>query len=234
MSVKILIGKNSLGENQYIELKEVPILMISYCDEDQLTSIFSQFGLYSPLNKYYLITNSRLFKKWKFKKEHVNVFIRDQPEFDIVNRNEFINQISDEVFRRKKIMKQKKILDFKRYTSLNIWNEIKLDYLFVFVDDIWDIIISKPKNLGLNFMMILLYGQDVGVHVVFASAISYRNLLQQLVNSFPSLAIELKKKYGIPGPDKLSELGHELIFSPEDFVYYKKGSMDDMVRYFKF
>jgi pyruvate/2-oxoglutarate/acetoin dehydrogenase E1 component len=162
MSVKILIGKNSLGENQYIELKEVPILMISYCDEDQLTSIFRQFGLYSPLNKCYLITNSRLFKTWKFKKEHVNVFIRDQPEFDIVNRNEFINQISDEVFRRKKIMKQKKILDFKRYTSLNIWNEIKLDYLFVFVDDIWDIIISKPKNLALNFMMILLYGQDVG------------------------------------------------------------------------
>jgi hypothetical protein len=156
MSVKILIGKNSLGENQYIELKEVPILMLSYCDEDQLTSIFSQFGLYSPLNKYYLITNSRLFKTWKFKKEHVNVFMRDQPEFDIVNRNEFINQILDEVFRRKKIMKQKKILDFKRYTSLNIWNEIKLDYLFVFVDDIWDIIISKPKNLGLNFMMILL------------------------------------------------------------------------------
>jgi hypothetical protein len=55
-------------------------------------------------------------------------------------------------------MKQKKILDFKRYTSLNIWNEIKLDYLFVFVDDIWDIIVSKPKNLGLNFMMILLSG----------------------------------------------------------------------------
>ena len=82
--------------------------------------------------------------------------------------------------------------------------------------------------------MILLYGQKVGVHVVAASAISYRNLLQQLVSIYPILTIELKKKYGIPEPIKLSELGHELIFSSEDFVYYKKGSVADMIKYYKF
>jgi hypothetical protein len=160
--------------------------------------------------------------------------MRDEPEFDIISRNDLINQIVDEIIRRQKIMKQKKTTDFRRYNSLNKWNDIKLDYLFLFIDDIWDLIVSKPKKLALNFMMILLYGQFVGVHVVFASAISYRNLLQQLIGIYPILTIELKKKYGIPEPVKISELGHELIFSPEDFVYYKKGSIMDMVRYYKF
>jgi hypothetical protein len=234
MKIPLLIGKDSAGKNRFIDLSDIPVLMISHCNEMQLTSIFSQFGLFESSTRHYLITNTRYFKTWKFDKERFRVFMRDEPEFDIISRNGLINQIIDEIIRRQKIMKQKKITDFKRYNTLNTWNDIKLDYLFLFIDDIWDIIVSKPKKLALNFMMILLYGQYVGVHVVFASTISYRNLLQQLVGIYPILTIELKKKYGIPEPVKISELGHELIFSPEDFVYYKKGSIMDMVRYYKF
>jgi hypothetical protein len=130
-------------------------------------------------------------------------------------------------------MRQKKINNFERYNSLNTWNDIKLDYLFLFIDDIWDIIVSKPKKLALNFMMILLYGQYVGVHVVFASAISYRNLLQQLVGIYPILTIELKKKYGIPEPVKISDLGQELFFTPDGLVYYKKNAISDLLKYYK-
>ena len=234
MKIPLLIGKDSAGKNQFIDLSDIPVLMISHCDEMQLTSIFSQFGLFESSTKHYLITNTRYFNTWKFDKERFRVFMRDEPEFDIISRNDLINQIIDEIIKRQKIMKQKKITDFERYNSLNTWNDIKLDYLFLFIDDIWDIIVLKPKKLALNFMMILLYGQDVGVHVVFASAISYRNLLQQLVGIYPILTIELKKKYGIPEPVKISELGNELIFSAEDFVYYKKGGNADMVRYYKF
>jgi hypothetical protein len=234
MKKPLLIGKDSAGKNQFIDLSEVPVLIVSFCDENQLTSIFSQFGVFESSTRHYLITNTRYFNLWKFDKERFRVFMRDEPEFDIISRNDLINQIVDEIIRRQKIMKQKKTTDFRRYNSLNTWNDIKLDYLFLFIDDIWDIIISKPKKLALNFMMILLYGQYVGVHVVFASAISYRNLLQQLVGIYPILTIELKKKYGIPEPVKISELGHELIFSVEDFLYYKKGSITDMVRYYKF
>ena len=234
MKIPLLIGKDSAGKNQFIDLSDIPVLMISHCDEMQLTSIFSQFGLFESSTRPYLITNTRYFNTWKFGKDRFRVFTRDEPEFDIISRNNLINQIIDEIIKRQKIMKQKKITDFERYNSLNTWNDIKLDYLFLFIDDIWDIIVSKPKKLALNFMMILLYGQYVGVHVVFASAISYRNLLQQLVGIYPILTIELKKKYGIPEPVKISELGHELIFSAEDFVYYKKRSIEDMVRYYKF
>jgi hypothetical protein len=234
MKIPLLIGKDSAGKNQFIDLSDIPVLMISHCDEMQLTSIFSQFGLFESSTRHYLITNTRYYNTWKFDKVGFRVFMRDEPEFDIISRNDLINQIIDEIIKRQKIMKQKKSTDFRRYNSLNTWNDIKLDYLFLFIDDIWDIIVSKPKKLALNFMMILLYGQYVGVHVVFASAISYRNLLQQLVGIYPILTIELKKKYGISEPVKISELGHELIFSAEDFVYYKKRSIEDMVRYYKF
>lgn len=234
MKKSLLIGKDSAGKNQFIDLSEVPVLIVSFCDENQLTSIFSQFGVFESSTRHYLITNMRYFNTWKFDKERFRIFMRDEPEFDIISRNDLINQILDEIIRRQKIMKQKKTTDFRRYNSLNTWNDIKLDYLFLFIDDIWDLIVSKPKKLALNFMMILLYGQYVGVHVVFASAISYRNLLQQLVGIYPILTIELKKKYGIPEPVKISELGNELIFSAEDFVYYKKGSIMDMVRYYKY
>jgi len=233
MNTRLLIGKSSAGENQYIEMKDVSILMISYCDENQLSSIFSQFGLLQTGNKYYLITNTRQFNNWGFNKEVFKVFMRDEPEFDIKTRNELINQLLEEIVSRQKVMKKKNITDFSRYISLNTWNETKLDYIYLLVDDVWDLIVSKPKKLALNFMMILLYGQNVGVHVVFASAISYRNLLQQLVNVYPILTIELKKKYGIPEPKKISDLGHELIFTLEDFVYYNKGNIAEMVKYYK-
>jgi hypothetical protein len=233
MKIPLLIGKDSAGKNQFIDLSDIPVLMISHCDELQLTSIFSQFGLFESSTRHYLITNTRYYNIWKFDKERFRVFMRDEPEFDIISRNDLINQIIDEIINRQKIMRQKKINDFERYNSLNTWNDIKLDYLFLFIDDIWDIIVSKPKKLALNFMMILLYGQYVGVHVVFASAISYRNLLQQLVGIYPILTIELKKKYGIPEPVKISDLGQELFFTPDGLVYYKKNAISDLLKYYK-
>jgi hypothetical protein len=233
MKIPLLIGKDSAGKNQFIDLSDIPVLMISHCDELQLTSIFSQFGLFESSTRHYLITNTRYYNIWKFDKERFRVFMRDEPEFDIISRNDLINQIIDEIINRQKIMRQKKINNFERYNSLNTWNDIKLDYLFLFIDDIWDIIVSKPKKLALNFMMILLYGQYVGVHVVFASAISYRNLLQQLVGIYPILTIELKKKYGIPEPVKISDLGQELFFTPDGLVYYKKNAISDLLKYYK-
>lgn len=233
MSLRLLIGKNSQGENQFIELNEIPVLMISYCNEEQLSFIFEQFGNQKNVRKNYIITNSRFFQKWKLDKEQFIYFLRDEPEIDFETRNDIIIHLLDVIVERQKIMKKKSIKAFTRYLELNTWNEIKLDYIYLFLDDVWDLIVSKPKKLALNFMMVLLYGPNVGIHVVFASGISYRNLLQQLVNVYPILTIELKKKYGIPEPKKISDLGHELIFTPEEFVYYNKGNILEMTKYYK-
>jgi len=227
MNAKLLIGKNSDGEDQYIDLTKIPVLIISYCEEAQLKSIFSQFNLINFVNKNYLISNSRFFNNWGLNNNHFHLFMRDNPTIEFETRIELIDHLLNEIFHRQKIMKKKKIIDFERYVSLNTWNEIKLGHQFLIVDDVWDIIVSKPVKLGLNFMMILLYGPIVGIHTIFASGISYRNILEQLINQHPILTIELRKKYGFPVPKKISELGQELIFTPEGIVFYKKSALSD-------
>ena len=233
MSTNLLIGKNSDGEDQYIELTKIPVLIISYCEEEHLKFIFKQFNSFDFINKNYLIANTRFFKEWKLNKNHFYLFMRDDPTFEFESRIDLIDFLLAEIVNRQKIMKKKKILDFDRYVSLNTWNDIKLAHQYFIVDDIWDIIVSKPLKLGLNFMMILLYGPIVGIHTIFASAISYRNILEQLINQHPILTIELRKKYGFPEPKKISELGQELIFTPEAFVYYKRSAISDLLKYYK-
>ena len=233
MDQNLLIGKNSDGIDQFIELAKVPVLIISYCEEEQLKSIFNQFNEFDFVNKNYLIANTRYLYEWGLKKEHFHLFMRDDPSIEFENRIDLLNLLLEEIVNRQKIMKKKKIIDFERYVSLNTWNDIKLGHQFFIVDDVWDIIVSKPIKLGLNFMMILLYGPLVGIHTIFASVISYRNILEQLINQHPILTIELRKKYGFPEPKKISELGQELIFTPEGFVYYKKSAISDLLKFYK-
>lgn len=229
---QLLIGKSSNGEEHFIDLKEIPLLMISYCDEAQLTKTFSQFANFG--SQHYLISSTRRISQFSLDTNAFKTFIKDEPELGTFkSRVDLINELISEIMHRQKILKSKKSRDFKRYFALNTWNDIKLEYKFLMIDDIWDIISSKPKKLSHNLMMVMLYGPAVGIHTILASGISYRNLLQQLVSIHPILTIELRKKYGIPEPKQLANLGHELIFSTEDFLYYKKGTVSDMERYFK-
>ena len=233
MNANLLIGKNSDGKDQYIDLTKVPVLIISYCEDEQLRYIFSQFDSFDFVNKNYLIANTRFLNDWGFHKEHFHLFMRDDPKIEFETRIDLIDHIIKEIVNRQKIMKKKKVVDFERYVSLNTWNDIKLGHQFLIVDDVWDIIVSKPVKLGLNFMMIILYGPLVGIHTIFASGISYRNILEQLINKHPILTIELRKKYGFPEPRKISELGQELIFTPDGLVYYKKNAISDLMKYYK-
>jgi hypothetical protein len=83
--------------------------------------------------------------------------MKDDPKIEFESRINLIDYLLAEIVNRKKIMKKKRIVDFERYVSLNTWNDVKLGYQYLIVDDIWDIISSKPAKLALNFMMILLY-----------------------------------------------------------------------------
>ena len=233
MNANLLIGKNSDGEDQYIDLTKVPVLIISYCEDEQLRYIFSQFDSFDFVSKNYLIANTRFLNDWGLHKEHFHLFMRDDPKIEFDTRIDLIDYIIKEIVNRQKIMKKKKVVDFERYVSLNTWNDIKLGHQFLIVDNVWDIIVSKPVKLGLNFMMIILYGPLVGIHTIFASGISYRNILEQLIHKHPILTIELRKKYGFPEPRKISELGQELIFTPDGLVYYKKNAISDLIKYYK-
>ena len=236
MIIPYIIGKNSNGENQHIDLCEIPLLMISYSNEDNLNNIFKQVYLheYPYKGTNYLITNTRRLELLGIRQNSGYIYLKDEPASgSIHSRWKMLKKVNDEIARRKNILKAKRAKDFQRYFSLNLWNEEKLTYQFLLIDDIWDIIMSGPKSLGISLIGIILYGPMVGIHTIFASRISYRNLLQQLVNINPAITNALQAKYGIPAPKQIGLLGHEIIFTPDDLVYYKKRSMGDMERYYK-
>ena len=229
MLIPLNIGKNSNGENQLIDLANIPLLMISYCEEKQLVNIFSQLqSLSYPFkqNDFY-ISSIRKCKTWKIDIQNAFTFYKDEPDKgNVKNRIKLMKLVNDEISKRERILKLKKLPDFKRYYSLNTWQTEKLSYQFFIIDDIWDLIISKPKTLGLSLMRVILFGPQVGIHTIFNSSLSYRNLLEQLIRINPSITKELQKKYGVPEPQKINTLGSELILTAENLIFYKKaGSM---------
>ena len=235
MLIPLVVGKNSNAEDQQIDLSEIGLLMISYIDELSVKEIFQQIYRaeypYKSLN--YLITNSRRYKKWRINKDFGAHFLRDEPETgNVLTRKKLIKNVIDEIERRERILKSKKIIDFKRYVSLNLWNDEKLTYQFLLIDDVWDIVTAKPKSLGIALIRILLYGPVVGIHTIIASTISYRNLLQQLVNINPIIKSELQLKYGIPEPKQIGVIGSEFIFSSDGLVFFREPGSFNLEKYY--
>ncbi len=235
MIIPFRIGKNSSGEDQFVDLSELSLLMMSYSEEHVLNDFFQKIYLatYPYKESNYLITNSRRLKLWGGNNEVDRIFLKDEPlETSINSRKQVFKSLTDEILRREQILKSKKIKDFKRYFSLNLWNKDKLSYQFLVVDDIWDIVTAKPKGLGLNLIRIMLYGPAVGIHTIFASGISYRNLLQHLVNINPAITKILQEKYGVPEPTQISVLGSELIYSPDGLIFYRKNRFAELEKYY--
>ena len=236
MLIPLIIGKNSNGENQLIDLATTPLLMVSYCEEKQLKNLFSQLqSLSYPFRQGdYYITSLRKCKSWDIKIQNAHTLYKDEPENgNVKNKTKMLKVLTDEISKREKLIRANKLADFNKYYSLNTWKEEKLSYRFFIVDDIWDLIISKPKSLGLSLMRVILYGPQVGIHTIFTSNLSYRNLLEQLININPAITKELQKKYGAPEPQKINVLGSELILTAENLVFYKKaGAMGMEKMYF--
>jgi DNA segregation ATPase FtsK/SpoIIIE-like protein len=98
-----------------------------------------------------------------------------------------LNDVLKEMKLRNKIMRQKKITSFEKYYALNLWNTIKLNYSFLLIDDIWNLVSAKPQSLSISLFRIILNGPGVGIHTILGSNISYRNLLQQLIELNPAI-----------------------------------------------
>ncbi len=235
MIIPFIIGKASNGNNQLIDLAVAPLLMLSYCNENQLRIFIQQLNIAVKDYKavFYFATNSKRLEQWDINKEDVHVFLKDDPiAGNIMSRKKLLDKIITEIRRRKRILGKKKITSFKRYHELNLWNEVKLSYNFFVVDDVWDMVISKPKSLGLDLMNIMLNGPAVGINTIIGSEMSQHNLLAQLVNLNPKITTALQEKYGIPEPKRLGMLGAELTFTTEDFIYFRSADSIEFLRLF--
>jgi len=234
--IPLLIGKNSNGEDRFLDLSNIALLMVSYCEEKQISAVFKHIqGIVYPNKQFnYVIANSRRLNECQISVDEAYVFLRDDPESGSVNsRLKLLKMINKEMMRRQKIIRLHKVKDFDRYVSLNVWNKEKVTYQFLLIDDIWDIVTSSPRSLALNLINIFINGPTYGIHTVFASGVSYRNLLEQLVKLNPKISLELQKRYGVPEPKTINLLGSELIFTSEELIFYRPYATMAMERLFK-
>lgn len=234
MIIPLTIGLNSNNEPRQIDLAHVPLLMVSYSYSSELQPYFSQlyWGEQASLEygSHFLIGNSRHLPSETSGK---TCFLTDDPEKGThISRQALLNDVLKEMKLRNKIMRQKKITSFEKYYALNLWNTIKLNYSFLLIDDIWNLVSAKPQSLSISLFRIILNGPAVGIHTILGSNISYRNLLQQLIELNPAIEKMLQEKYGIPAPTQISAIAQELIISPDKLIFYKKSSVLDMQKYY--
>ncbi|MDO9156317.1 hypothetical protein [Sediminibacterium sp.] len=241
MKFPFAIGLNSNNEPQYIDLAQVPLLMVSYSFANELQRYFSQIRLAEPAGfsggitaaeqfGNFLISNSRHLPTnpigWSY-------FLTDEPESGThTTRTKLLNAVLREMQLRQRIMKQKRITNFEKYHALNLWNNVKLPYKLLLIDDIWNLVKAKPVSLSIQLFRIILNGPAVGIHTIIGSNISYRNLLQHLIELNPSIRKMLQEKYGIPEPTQISSIAQELILTPDHLVFYKKSGLGDLEKYY--
>jgi hypothetical protein len=217
MNTPVTIGKNSSGEDKRIDLHQSGVLFISYISDAQFYSIVNQIG--TSDNNMYILTQKGV-DLCRIEIEKHRVYIKDDPlKGNILSQRVLFKEILKDIKKKKqKTVKQKK-------------NSVGLQFLVI--DNIWDVLISKKKNLALELMLIIIHGPSAGYHTIIGSSLSYRNLLEQVIAMHPMLIKEIESQFDAPVPKRIDEICDELIYTPDDLVYYKKANSFVLDKYYK-
>ena len=217
MKIPVVIGKNSSGEDKFIDLDQIHVLFVSYLHGKQLYEIIQQVTGYEK-NTYFISQNC--VKELQLNKDKCSLYIKDEPTLgNMYNRKEVLKHILKEIKRKRSSAAKKKT------SSPQI--------RFLIVDNIWDIITSKQKQLALDLMLIIIYGTSIGYRIIIGSTLSYRNLLEQVIAMHPVLIKELENQFKSPIPKRIDEICDELIFTAEEFVYHKRVNSISLDKYYQ-
>ena len=212
----LTIGRQSSGEEVIVNLADLPNLFISYSNEVQLPEIFSSLiktiCLSHSTTQFALSFGSKLARLLHplLPKEmlllHFTHGIYDAAKIN--SMEEFIGALMLE-FKRRKIL----VKNSKRTTA-------SYPGLVVFIDDIFEVIMSPQKKTSLSFIELLITGSIVKIYFIMGSAGIYRNILNQLINVTPALQHKLKKSiqaYSVNQP-----LGAELVMNPDGLLFFRE------------
>lgn len=215
-NIPLIIGRQSSGEACIVNLADLPNLFVSYSNDQQLPGLFSSLiktlPISHPAMQFAVSLGSRLAVLLQpLAKEETLLLQFTHAAYDpakIKTIEEFIGALMLEFKRRKTIAKNSKSIP-ARYPSL-----------VVFMDDIFEIILSPQKKIPLSFIELLITGATVNMYFIMGSAGIYRNILNQLINVTPALQQKLKKSvqaYTINQP-----LGAELVMNPDGLLFYRE------------
>jgi hypothetical protein len=161
-----------MNEPQYIDLAQVPLLMVSYSDSKELQQYFSQISFSEPAGLSGGITAAEQAGNFLNRQQPP---LAKQPQWMVLFFNRRTRkrdpyhscQIAQRRLARnavsQRIMKQKRITVFEKYHALNLWNTVKLPYKLLLIDDIWNLVKAKPASLSIQLFRIILNGPAVGV-----------------------------------------------------------------------
>ncbi|MEO8769960.1 MAG: hypothetical protein ABI402_07740 [Ferruginibacter sp.] len=221
MQLPLILGHSSSNEPFRVDLATLPHLFISFSEDADFTTLMSslchQLVTYEPGNKLRIAM--------AVNNHHAETMMDLVPaqywfrKFITNKQEENLNTDSHLLFMRTMITTFKKRM---RLAGEKRTAELGFTPLIFFSDNILDlVIVSRKRNVDVDFMQILLMGKQVGIHCIVASSASYRNLLSQLMHIHPNVkAVMEKNNIEIKVADNKT-LGAELILSGEGLLFFK-------------
>lgn len=225
MEVPLTIGRNSSAEKYFIDLADLPNLFISYHEEEQLTSIFKSlitdllkieppvqlaisFGRKLAKNLEPLIYDTKIRL----------MFTHSDPEDNKINTiDEFISSLQLQLKDRRRLKAKTK-------------NKNQNPYLLVFIDNIFEVIMSSRKKTGMAFIEVLMNGPSESIHCIAGASGIYKNLISQLIHISPALK---RKLNGSNQTLKIDEpLAAELIINPDGLIFFRNRNENMFIRLF--
>lgn len=93
--------------------------------------------------------------------------------------------------------------------------------LVILIDELFNLVLLQKKSTGLYFLQLLIVGYEVNMHIVAASASTYRNLLIQLVNLHSKIEQQLNNNKLIGNRAIVKPLGAEMIITLDNLIFFK-------------
>lgn len=121
--------------------------------------------------------------------------------------DEFINALMQEMKNRKAF--------YKRPAG-----KLALPLMLVFIDDIFEVIMSPHKKTALTFIELLMVAGAGDMYFIMGSSGIYRNLLDQLINVTPSLKKKLSKS--LQEQNIGQPLGAELVMNSDELIFFRE------------
>ena len=215
-NIPIQLGRQSSGEGFIVNLVALPNLFITHSNEGQLPELFSALlaGTYANDRglQFALSLGSRMAATLQPLLPKENILLefthKGEEKSLIPTIDAFINALVQE-FKRRKVL-----LRIEKTTAAGIAP------VLVFIDDIFEVIMSLQKKTALLFIELLIMGAAVQLHFILGSSGIYRNLLNQITNMNLSLQRKLKKP--VQALSYNQPLGAELVMNPDGLLFYRE------------
>ncbi len=217
MTLPVKIGTTSAALDYSIDLVALPNLFVTYCDECQIQQLSGSFLKELSRDQgtstvQFAIGETRS-SGWIPSSPEIRYAFRSGNEFGnpVNTRDGFMQSLSREMHKRKAMRKKLGAEAFDKTCP----------YLVVFLHDVFELVLSSKKMVGLTFLQLLLWGKSLKVHTVAASCSTYRNLLLQFMHLNPIVKAKFKKVLGEKSLYIPESLGSELILTSDNFPFFR-------------